>query len=107
MSYRARERRRRARVAGESQICSARSKRNAETATRYWLVQVKHDCRCVACGGHLRKDAEMVFRKNGAVKLCVSCADRDPLVVYRPSAAWEARNFKAASKGAAWMRDGA
>lgn len=107
MSYRARERKRKARVAGEIKICSARSKRTVEAATRYWLGHVQHDCRCVACGGHLRKGAEMVYRKNGAVKLCVPCADRDPLVVYRPSAAWEARNVRPASKGSAWMRDGA
>jgi hypothetical protein len=106
MSYKSRERKRKAKYEPQIAASSARAKRNEKTALRYFLAHVGHDCRCVACGGYLRKGAEMVYRKNGAVKLCVPCADSDPLVVYRPSAAWEARNFKPASKGPAWMRGG-
>ena len=105
MGYRAREAKRRARYKGQLQIHAARRNRNAQTADKYFLTFAQHDCRCAACGGHLRRGAEMVYRKNGSVKLCVACAERDPLVAYRPSAKWEARQKIKVKRGAAWMRE--
>lgn len=90
MSYKSRERKRQVKVETRKMVQAARAKHSPDTATRYFLRVVKHDCRCVACGGHLRRGAEMVYRHHGAVKLCVGCAERDPLVSYVPSAHWEA-----------------
>jgi hypothetical protein len=56
---------------------------------RYYLTRVKRECRCSACGTKLRIGGDIVFRKAGPVTLCVRCADRDPLVDYRPSLRWE------------------
>ena len=91
MSYKRREARRRRKLEGDAKIRGAQRQFNAETGKRYFLTVVQHDGRCSACGGKLRTGSEMVYRKNGSVKLCVPCADKDPLVSYRPSARWEAR----------------
>ena len=91
MSFESRERKRQAKYRSTMAVAAARARHTRETAARCWLVLVKHDCRCAACGRHLRRGGEMVYRAAGHVKLCVACADVDPLVEYRPSAAWEAR----------------
>ncbi len=85
MSYRSREKKRRARAA----IASTKRDFASVTATRYYLTPAKRECRCSACGGWLRVGKPMVFRQSGPVTLCVSCADSDPLVSYRPSLRWE------------------
>jgi hypothetical protein len=87
LGYSSRERKRKAKQA----VSAARSKHSAKTASRYYLRHVRFDTRCAACGRKLRKGDEMVYRANGRAKLCVPCADADPLVEYRPAAAWEAR----------------
>lgn len=90
MSYKSRERKRKASRAPKIAAAAARARRNADTELRYFLCRVRHETRCMARGCKLRRGASMVYRRNGQVKLCVPCADRDPLVSYRPSAAWEA-----------------
>jgi hypothetical protein len=71
----------------------SRTKRQygATTAARYYVTSVKHERRCAACGFRLRPGADMVYRHCGPVTLCVSCAEGDPLVEYRPSVRWEVR----------------
>lgn len=85
MSHKSRQKRR---------IKKAAIKRNKarnveDTHTRYFLTIVSRQTRCSACGKHLLERGEFVYRKSGTVCLCVACADRDPLVSYRPSLRWE------------------
>lgn len=87
MSFKSRQKRRMKKAA----IRKARRHHASETPYRYFLTIVTTDARCTACGGHLRRNMEFVYRKHGPVCLCVSCADRDPLVTYRPSSRWENR----------------
>jgi hypothetical protein len=91
MSYKTRERKRQAKLQTRQAVSAARAKHSKGTAVKYYLRNVKHDCRCVSCGRQLKRGDEMVYRHNGAVKLCVACAEGDPLVTYVPSAHWEAR----------------
>jgi hypothetical protein len=100
VSYKSRERKRQEKINDRVAVQSARSKHSKETSVKYYLRHVKHDCRCKACGGHLRRGLEMVYRHNGAVTLCVSCADRDPLVTYTPSVHWERRKARGARRRA-------
>ena len=91
MGYQSREKKRRMKAA------VARTKRqySDSTAARYLLTAVKHQCRCAACGFRMVPGGDMVYRRLGPVTLCVSCADADPLVDYRPSIRWEQRRQKA------------
>ncbi len=90
MSFKSRQKKRRARVA------VARTKRQHRDvmATRYYRTIVKRAARCSACGKHLRVGDEMVYRHNGQVTLCIRHADEDPLVNYRTSTRWEERRRK-------------
>lgn len=85
MSYRSRESRRRKRQA----IAAAKREHRETIASRYYVTPVKRECRCSSCGAKLRLKANMVYRHNGRVTLCLPCADRDPLVDYRVSLRWE------------------
>ena len=85
MSYRSRESKRQAKVA----IASTKRQHSATMAGRYYLTKVKRACRCSSCGDRLRVKADMVYRHDGPVTLCVRCADKDPLVDYRTSVRWE------------------
>jgi hypothetical protein len=87
MGYRSREKKRRRKAA----IASTKRQYSTGMDTRYYLTLVKHPCRCKSCGGKLGPGADMVYRHTGPVTLCVPCADRDPLVEYRPSLRWEQR----------------
>jgi hypothetical protein len=58
-------------------------------AGRYYLTPAKRDCRCVSCGAHLHRGCPLVYRFDARLTLCLPCADRDPLVQYRPSLRWE------------------
>jgi hypothetical protein len=87
MSFKSRQKRRMKKAATRK----ARLHHASETPHRYFLTIVTTDARCVACGGHLKRNMEFVYRKQGPVCLCVSCADHDPLVTYRPSSRWESR----------------
>jgi hypothetical protein len=85
LSYRSRERKRRAKAA----IAKTKRESSSVISVRYYRTIVKHACRCSACGGRLRIGGEMVYRHNGPVTLCIGCADKDPLVNYRLSLRWE------------------
>jgi hypothetical protein len=86
---------------------AARAKRNAQTASRYFLIFAKRDGRCSAHGCRIKSGDQIVFRKNGPVTLCLRCAQADLVVwpLVRPSAAWELRAHRPVKRGAAWMRE--
>jgi hypothetical protein len=85
MSYKSRERKRRKKAAQ----AGAQRAHSDKTRSRYYLTKIERDCRCSSCGWKLRVGGDMVYRKAGPVTLCHPCADRDPLVDYRPSLRWE------------------
>jgi RNase P subunit RPR2 len=85
VSFKSREKKRRAKIA----VAQVKRQHGATMRTRYYLTKVKKDCRCRGCGAALRKGADLVYRHDGQVTLCVPCADRDPLVEYRTSLRWE------------------
>jgi RNase P subunit RPR2 len=85
VSYRSRERKRQAKAA----VAKVKREHSATMRVRYYLTKVKRDCRCKSCGGILRTGSDFVYRHDGQVTLCVSCADKDPLVDYRVSMRWE------------------
>jgi hypothetical protein len=91
MSYRSRESKRRKKAA----VAQTKRQHSATMATRYYLTKVKRACRCSACGCKLAVRADMVYRHDGPVMLCVRCADRDPLVDYRLSQRWEKERARA------------
>jgi hypothetical protein len=93
VSYKTREKKRQAKVRAQGMIKGARQTHSVETSTRYYLIHAGRECRCAARGCLIRKGQEMVYRKSGPVSLCLLCADKDPLVDWRPSAAWEARRM--------------
>src|SRR4051794_39399304 len=85
LSFRSREQKRRAKAA----VAGARRAHGEVMRSRYFLTLSKRACRCCACGGRLAPEQEIVYRHDGPVVLCVFCADRDPLIEYRPSVRWE------------------
>jgi hypothetical protein len=85
VSYRSREAKRRKRAS----IRATKDEYRQRMESRYYLTKVKRECRCSACGMKLRFGTDLVYRKLGPVTLCLRCADRDPLVDYRPSLRWE------------------
>jgi hypothetical protein len=90
VGYRQRERKRRksAAVVGAQR----ESRRTGSSARKWWLTVVGETTTCCArCGGVLRSGREMVYRHTPREALCVSCAERDPLVKWRPSRRWEER----------------
>ncbi len=89
MSFKSREKKRRARLAQTSSQREQRSK----YAGRHYLTIVSRAACCNKCGGSLRKDAECVYRHTPKQILCVPCADLER-ISYRPSLRWERRNRK-------------
>ena len=85
MSYRSRESKRRKKAA----VAQVKREHSGVMRTRYYRTKVKRACRCSACGCKLAVGADMVYRHDGPVTLCVRCADADPLVDYRLSQRWE------------------
>jgi hypothetical protein len=86
MGYRARERKRRRRVAqGHAQT---EARQSGSSARRRLLTIVRQKTCCAACGWILKPGADMVYRHEPREALCVRCADRDRLK-YRPSLHWE------------------
>jgi hypothetical protein len=91
MSYRSRESKRRK----KSAVAQVKREHGATLAARYYLTKVKRGSRCSSCGGKLAVKADMVYRHDGPVMLCVRCADRDPLVDYRLSQRWAKERARA------------
>lgn len=93
--FKQRERKRRAKVARTS---AARKARTTGSSCRLrWLTLVKEDTCCARCAGMLRIGREMVYRHTPREALCLPCADADPAVSYRPSAAWESKRGRRAA----------
>jgi hypothetical protein len=85
MGFKQRERKRKKKAA----IASAqRRARAAGKSNRWWLTRVARDTCCARCAAILRVRREMVYRTEPREARCVACADRDPLVSYRPMR-WE------------------
>lgn len=85
MSHQSREKRRKKKIA----IRTAKTKNAARISTRYFLTIVTRETQCRSCGARLRLHADFVYCRNNSVCLCTGCADRDPLISYRPSLRWE------------------
>lgn len=96
MSYKSREKKRRARIAQ----ASGRREQRAKFADRHYLTIVSRSACCNKCGGSLREGAECVYRHTPREILCVQCADLEQ-IYYRPSMRWERsqrpRNWKRAA----------
>lgn len=86
MSYQARQRKRKAK---------AKKRSIAKNASRNWyLTVVGRDSSCGRCGGRLKRDREMVYRHEPRSMLCVTCAEADGNIHYRPSQRWEKTHGK-------------
>ena len=90
MSYRSREKKRKAKAA----IANSHGK-----AERWYLTPVRQHCCCNRCGVSLRAGKhDMVFRYEPKEVLCQGCASTER-ISYRPSKRWDAnrhRELKAA-----------
>ncbi len=84
MSFKSREKKRRARLA---QASSQREQRSKYAGRHYLTIVLRAAC-CNKCGGSLREDAECVYRHTPKQILCVTCADLER-ISYRPSLRWE------------------
>jgi hypothetical protein len=91
LSYKSREKKRRAKVA----TAKGQREQREHFADRHYLTIVKRPCCCndVNCARYLRAGAECVFRYEPREILCVECADRRG-IYYRPSTRWEASRKK-------------
>jgi hypothetical protein len=87
MGYRQRERKRK--KAGAVTAAQRESRRTGSSAAKWWLTPVFKNTCCARCGGALREGRPMVYRHEPGESLCVSCADRNPAVKWRPSVRWE------------------
>ena len=84
MSYKSREKKRRARIAQSN----GRREQSSKYADRHYLTVVSRPACRNRCGGSLRDGAECVYRHTPREILCVLCAD-DKKIHYRPSMRWE------------------
>lgn len=86
MSYKSREKKRRAGIAIERERARTRAGANA----RHYLTIVSRPCCCntIGCGRSLRRGAECVYRHTPREILCVDCARRRGIAA-RPSLRWE------------------
>jgi RNase P subunit RPR2 len=80
MSYKSRERKRRAKAA----MGSAVAKQREAYADRHYLTIVKRPACCNTCGRSLRNGSECVFRTRPMEILCKGCAD-ERRIPYRTS----------------------
>jgi hypothetical protein len=97
VSYKSREKKRKAKIA----VANAKREHRNVMETRYYLTLTKRPASCSARGCRLRVGDEMVYRHNGQVTLCVKCADSDPHVDYRTSLRWEQQRARSRKRGAA------
>jgi hypothetical protein len=89
VSYKSREKKRRAKAAMNDAV----AKQRKVYADRHYLTPVKRNCCCNRCGTSLRVGHECVYRHTPREILCLDCANRER-VRYRPSMRWERRNRK-------------
>jgi hypothetical protein len=86
MSYESRQKRRRyKRIEAK-----AKRQRSSGTSGRWFLIVAKHPGRCSVCRTVLGRGDEVVYRRDGQLLRCVSCASSDPESRgFRPSLRWE------------------
>jgi hypothetical protein len=89
LSYKSREKKRRARIAQSKR----RHEQRGRYAERHYLTIVSRPASCNRCGGSLRNGAECVYRHTPRQILCVLCADSEK-ISYRPSMRWERRRSR-------------
>ena len=89
MSFKSREKKRRARLAQ----ANGQREQRAKYADRYYLTIVSRAACCNRCGGSLREGAACVYRHTPREILCVVCADLER-ISYRPSMRWERQRQK-------------
>lgn len=83
MSYRTREKKRKARCA--QALVNGNQRKHPD---RWYLTIATRNCACNGCGGSLRRGAECIFRYEPKEIICRPCADKRG-VVLPPSATWE------------------
>jgi hypothetical protein len=85
MSWKSREKKRRAKAA----IANSRRRH----PDRWYLTIVSRTCSCNQCGCRLPEGGELVYRNRPKWVLCLECANRQG-VRYRLALRWERRNSK-------------
>lgn len=98
MGYRQRERKRK--KAGAVAAAQREARRTGSSARKWWLTLVSKNTCCARCGGALREDRPMIYRREPGESLCLPCAERDPAVKPRPSARWEQARRRGGSANA-------
>ncbi len=93
MSYKSREKRRRARLAIER----TRSERRETMRGRHYLCVVSRDGCCNECGTSLRIGADAVYRHTPREIFCLNCSSQLALKP-RPSLAWERKEQRKRKK---------
>jgi hypothetical protein len=89
MSFKSREKKRRARIA----ISKSRIEHREAIAGRYYLTIVSRTCSCNRCGDRLREGRECVYRHTPREILCLGCANLGK-IRYRTSVKWERSKAK-------------
>ena len=84
MSYKSREKKRRAKIA----TGNVRAKHGETMKSRHYLTIIARNCCCNACGAPLRLGGESVYRYEPREIVCLTCAELRGLD-YRPSRSWE------------------
>jgi RNase P subunit RPR2 len=89
MSYKSREKKRRAKIA----VGRDTAKQRKDFKDRHYLTIVSRPACCNDCGHSLRPGSECVYRFEPREILCKDCAD-ERKIPYRPSRRWEKANRK-------------
>jgi hypothetical protein len=96
MGFKQRERKRRRKIAVAG--AQRESRRTGSSTRKWWLTVVsRHTC-CARCSGGLRAGRPMIYRRSPQESLCLSCAEGDPTVKYRPSTRWEEQRSSSRKK---------
>ena len=84
VSFQSRQKKRRYKRAVE------KSRRDPETARRWFLTLARKDCVCASCGDQLKRNAEIVYRHTPREIRCQRCALAcDESKGFHPSVRWE------------------
>lgn len=92
MSYRSREKKRKA-----SQAHAAIERNRKQHPDRWYLTIVSRPCCCNKCGGSLRGGADCIYRRTPREILCPVCASANKIAP-RPSARWEKKRGRKARR---------
>jgi len=92
MSFKSREKKRRAKLA----ISKSRTENRDKMAGRHYLTVVSRTCSCNDCGRRLHEGRECIYRHTPRGVLCMPCAQAQGLH-YRLSERWEKQHRRAAA----------